>query len=131
MLPTPRRSFWLRSALLMGVLRRRKRARKCSRSISRGSTPAASKLALGATLMRPKRRGSTKRSSRPEASLAMARVCFSIAVAGLVTSRRPVMPRWTIHWERGPRDSGLFLRWADRPLDFDVFRLDELLEESV
>src|SRR5882762_3314094 len=83
----------------MGVLRPRNRARKRSRSASRGSMPPASKPR--ATLSRPKRRGSTKRSSLPEASFRMACVCLRISDCGSQTCRRPVMPRWTIHWAWG------------------------------
>ena len=71
------------SALLMGVLRPRNSARKRSRSISSGSMPPASKSAACATLRRPKRRGSTKRSSLPEARRRMACVCFSTSACGL------------------------------------------------
>src|SRR5712671_3373751 len=83
----------------MGVLRPRNRARKGSRPASRGSMPPASKLCE--TLKRPKRRGSTKRSSLPEASFRMAWVCLRISDCGSQICRRPVMPRWTIHWAWG------------------------------
>ena len=49
------------------------------------------------TLKRPKRRGSTKRNSLPEASLAIACVCLSTSSRGSQTCKRPVMPRCTIH----------------------------------
>ncbi len=45
----------------------------------------------------PNRRGSTKRNSRPLASVSRACVCFATGASGVVTSRRPVMPRCTIH----------------------------------
>ena len=60
----------------MGVFRPRKSARKRSLSTSRGSAPRVSKSPCWATLRRPKRRGSTKRSSRPDARVTMACVCF-------------------------------------------------------
>src|SRR6185437_13120060 len=43
---------------------------------------------------RPKRRGSTKRNSRPLLRVRMAWVCGGTGVSGVETSRRPVMPRW-------------------------------------
>src|SRR5579871_5556003 len=98
MLPTPRRSFWLSRALLIGVLRPRNNLRNGSSSISRGSMPVVSNASAVTTLSRPKRRGSTKRSSLPDFSLRMAWVCFSTSDCGSQTWRRPVMPRWTIHW---------------------------------
>ena len=82
----------------MGVLRPRNNDRKLSRSTSSGSMPVASKSPAFATLRRPKRRGSTKRSSLPDDNLRIAWVCLAISVCGSQTCRRPVMPRWTIHW---------------------------------
>ena len=105
MFPTPLNSFWFSSALLMGVLRRRKRVRNRSICESSGSSPgAANPVALldsiRATASLPKRRGSTKRSSRPEASFRTACVCFAISVSGTAISSRPVMPRCTINCPR-------------------------------
>ena len=76
MLPTPLSSFWFSSALLMGVLRLRNSFAKSSNEICSGSKPGAANFSI--TLNRPKRRGSTKRSSRPVESFRIACVCFSI-----------------------------------------------------
>src|SRR5271167_1121361 len=54
---------------------------------------------------RPKRRGSTKRSSRPLIMVRRAWVWGATGAPGVMTRRRPVMPRWTIHWALG---SGTF-----------------------
>ena len=81
----------------MGVFLPRNSRINVSRSTSRGSKPVASKSPLLDTLRRPKRRGSMNRNSRPEASFAMAWVCFSIGVSGEQSSMLPVMPKWTIH----------------------------------
>ena len=53
---------------------------KRSKSISRGSTPAP-RSCQPRTLSRPKRRGSTKRSSLPDDSLRMACVCFATSAS--------------------------------------------------
>jgi hypothetical protein len=82
----------------MGVLRPWKSFRKRSRSASKGSIPVASKSPACATLRRPKRRGSTKRSSLPEERRRMAWVCLATSVCGSQIRKLPVMPRWTIHW---------------------------------
>ena len=49
------------------------------------ATHVASNPAEEATLRRPKRRGSTKRSSLPEDSLRIACVCLAISVCGSQT----------------------------------------------
>src|SRR6266851_1494477 len=102
MLPTPWRRLWLSSAALMGVLRLRKRAMKSSIGMVRGSWPGpayfVSALAEATTERRPKRRASTKRSSRPLLRVRMAWVWGGMGVSGVETSRRPVMPRWMRNW---------------------------------
>jgi len=79
----------------MGVWRPRNSSTKCSNFTARGSDPLASKSRE--TLSLPKRRGSTNRNSRPEASLAMAWVCLAISASPSQTNIRPVIPRCTIH----------------------------------
>ena len=49
----------------------------------------------------PNRRGSTKRSSRPLASPRRACVWRAAGASGAVTSKRPVIPRCTIHCAAG------------------------------
>ncbi len=83
-------------------------------STSSGSKPPASNPPPEATLSRPKRRGSTKRSSRPEASFAIAWVCLATSSSGAHTTMRPVMPRWTIHCEVEPSAGVRFRRLAGR-----------------
>ncbi len=76
--------------------------RRCAAA---GTNPGAKQRFVGidisdttATLRRPKRRASTKRSSLPDASFKIACVCFSTSSFGSQTCKRPVMPRCTIHW---------------------------------
>ena len=84
----------------MGVLRPRKRAAKSWVEISSGSRPTAQVLSspICRTARRPNRRGSTKRSSRPDCSRAIKWVCLAISASAGTMSRLPVMPRCTIHW---------------------------------
>ena len=96
----------------MKVLRLRNNAAKAWDSISRGSSPEKrfpfwSRPAAFITDNLPKRRGSTKRSSRPDASRAMRWVCLAISASGAATSSLPVIPRCTIQYPArsfpGPR----------------------------
>src|SRR5580658_593547 len=77
-----------------------------------GSCPVPVKRVVFRAI-RPKRLGSTKRSSRPEARCRMPCVCGGTAVVGSATSSRPVMPRCTIHC-RSPRSKTICLptRWT-------------------
>ena len=73
MFPTPLNSFWLSNALLMGVLRPRKSAMKRldlrhQRLISGRGESRGLAIRFATTASRPNRRGSTNRSSLPDAS---------------------------------------------------------------
>ena len=84
----------------MASFRPRNRLANASASIVSGSAPGPanpSPFRKSRKSSLPNRRGSTNRNSRPLASVRRTCVCFATGASAVVTSKRPVIPRCTIH----------------------------------
>src|ERR1700676_3326973 len=116
MLPKPAMPFWSSNAALTVLVVRRRTASRatCENASESGSTPrrgmtlVAPSASRDPYATRPKRRASSKRSSRPSSSTARMWVCFGTGASASQTSRCPVMPRCTINSSPESRPSSRY-----------------------